>query len=83
MWKKNVVRHHTLIYSKWLKDKLFILDPIIRPMLLQYREKIFEMKESLRFIHFDTKVPPTFFFFFFLIFLLKHLIKLKRNFLID
>jgi len=37
MWKKNVIKHKTQLHAKQLEEKLFILNPILRKTLLEYR----------------------------------------------
>lgn len=49
MWKKNVIGHKTSNYQHILSEKLFILNPDLRPILLNHRKHCTEM-EKLRFI---------------------------------
>lgn len=49
MWKKNVIGHKTINYKRVLKEKLFILNPILRPTLLIHRKNCCDM-EKLRFL---------------------------------
>lgn len=49
MWKKNVIGHKTNNYQHVLAEKLFILNPVLRPILLNHRKHCTEM-EKLRFI---------------------------------
>lgn len=50
MWKRNVTRHKVSLYSRALEEKLFILNPILKTTLLDFRAITDEMGRNLRFI---------------------------------
>lgn len=49
MWRKNILSHKRAKSRKMLEDKLFILDDIFRPKLLNHKAYCTDM-QKMRFI---------------------------------
>lgn len=55
MWKRNVIRTKSQHYAKQLNEKLFILNPILRKTLINFRGNTVTMTTSLKFIETENK----------------------------
>lgn len=53
MWRKNVLKHKNLIVAKELQKKYFLLNPIMRKTLLEYRSQTYELMSNHSFIGID------------------------------
>ena len=53
MWRKNVLKHKNIIVAKELQKKYFLLNPIYRKTLLEYRSLTYELMSNHSFIGID------------------------------